>query len=317
MILFGPWIMSLVDRYYVYPKRLAKVQTSEAQYPSMQEHPSHLPPAIVAQLVSFSEQKPKKGKSYTRFIVTLLDLVHRQKIFVTHRGDELFFSPLGDDSDLLPFEKTLIQFIKSAAGERLFISLTDLLIYIEANREIASEMRSGFLKEIAEDFCARGFYKEVSYEKSVHPMMQIGKVAVSGTVGVILGWLAGNIPLGLVTVGLSMVAVSLCTQVLRYKLPYLTEVGMTEKERWTAYAKYLSKLSTANRSNISNAEICEFAVYALALEMEEAFTTLSPVWREIAEDHPECILYESFFFKKLIQIDNSILISNVHSQTSK
>ena len=48
-------------------------------------------------------------------------------------------------------------------------------------------------------------------------------------------------------------------------------------------------------------------------QREKTFSPLLPVWNEIAEDHPECILYEPTFFKKLTQIDNSILISNVHS----
>lgn len=314
MILFGHLILSVVDCHFVYPKRLAKVQLDEKAYPKTPTRPADLPPAIVSQLVFFGGHNKMPGKSYTRFTVTLLDLVHRKKIYVTRKGEELFFSPLGEESDLLPFELTLKQFLREAAGERLFISLSDLLIYIEANREAAAEMRSRFLREVSEDFLARNYSAEVSYEKSVHPLMRIGEVAVAGTVGVALGWLARNIPLGLISVGLAAVAVTLCMQVFRYKLPYLTEEGTIMKARWQAYGDYLSELSPVNCKEISGAALCDFAVYATALEQEETFSALAPVWEGIAEDHPECILYDSRFFKKLTQIDNSILISNVRPE---
>lgn len=314
MILFGHLIMSLVDRLYTYPKRLAKVQIPAKPYPPTPTRPADLPPAIVSQLVYFGGHTKAPGKSYTRFTVTLLDLVHRQKIFVTRREDELFFSPLGDESDLLPFELTLIHFLRDAAGERLFISLSDLLIYIEANQKIAADMRSRFLREVSDDFQARNFSAEVSYEKNTHPLMLIGEVAVAGTAGVVLGWLAGNIPLGLITVGLATVAVSLCMQVFRYKIPYLTAEGTIMQARWQAYGEYLSKLTPNTCKALSGSALCDYAVYATALEQEKTFSALAPVWEGISEDHPECILYDPRFFKKLTQIDNSILISNIRPE---
>ncbi len=314
MILFGHFIMSLIDRFYLYPHRLAKVQVKEQIYSPTMICPTNLPPAIVSQLMCFGGHNKTIGKSYTRFTVTLMDLVHRQKVFVTRREDELFFSPLGDESDLLPFEKTLMDFIKEAAGQRVFVSLTDLLVYIEAHKESASEMRNRFLRQVSEDFVSRGFTSEVSFEKSVHPLVYIGQIAVAGTVGVVLGWLAGNVPLGLISVGLATVAVALCTQVFRYKLCYLTQEGVEMQSRWKAYEACLEGLTPYACEGVSDSTVCSFAVYAVALEQEKTFTALAPVWNDIAEDHPECILYDSRFFRKLTQIDNSILISNARRE---
>ena len=313
MILFGHFIMSMVDHFYVYPRRLAKVQPRKIAYAPDRKRPGDLPPAIVSQLMFFGGHNRVAGKSYTRFTVTLLDLIHRQKIFVTHREDELFFSPLGDESDLLPFELTVLHFLKQAAGERIFISLSDLLVYIEAHQEESAAMRSRFLKEVSDDFINRDLSGEISYEKRVHPLMSMGEVAVVCTVGFTIGWLAGNTALGLISIGLAAVAVSLCLQVFRYKLSYLTEQGLDQQARWKAYGDYLERLSPDFCKDVSVEDLCDYAVYAVALEQEKPFTALSPVWNAIAEEHPECILYEPMFFKKLTQIDNSILISNVHS----
>ena len=317
MILFGHFIMYVIDRFWVYPRRLAKVQSKEQVCPPTHIRPDKLPPAIVSQLVYFGGHNKVAGKSYTRFTVTLLDLIHRQKVFVTRREDELFFSPLGDVSDLLPFEQTLMDFIKEAAGQKLFISLSDLLVYIEGHKESAAEMRSRFLLQVSEEFLSHEFCDEISYEKTLHPLMYIGQISVAGTVGVTLGWLAGNVPLGLISVGLAMVAVALCAQVFRYKLCYLTKKGVEIQCQWKAYGAYLEKLTPRYCAGISNATICSFAVYAVALEQEKTFTALAPVWQDIAEDHPECILYDMRFFKKLTQIDNSILISNASRQNPK
>ena len=316
VILFGHLLMSILDRLFVYPRRLAKVQKQIIQYPPTQLRPSHLPPAIVSQLVFFGDHYKKPGKSYTRFTVTLLDLIHRQTIYVTRKEDELFFSPLGDEKDLLPYELLLKRFIRDAAGDRLYVSLTDLLVYIEANRERAAEMRSLFLKEVTEDFISRCFSDEISFQKNVHPLMYIGEVAVAGTLGVALGWFAGNVPLGLISVGLTTVATSLCLQVFRYKLTYLTDKGVETQSQWRAYGEYLSELTPETCKGLSGSILCDYAVYATALEQEQTFASLASVWEDIAEDHPECILYEPRFFKKLTQIDNSILISNISSENS-
>ena len=314
LILFGHLIMSVVDRMYVYPKRLAKVQKSDPNYPPVNKIPAHLPPAVVSQLVFFGGQNKTEGKSYTRFTVTLLDLVHRQKVFVTKREDELYFSPLGDESDLLPYELTLKRFLERAAGERVYISLSELLIYIEAHPKESAEMRSRFLREVSEDFISRGYSSEVSYEKNIHPLVHIGEVAVSVVLGAVLGWLAGNIPLGLISVGLGAISVSLCQQVFRYKIQYLTERGVEMRARWNSYGRYLSSLNVSACNEIEDSVLCHFAVYAVALETEKTFTDLASLWESIAEEHPECILYDNRFFKKLTQIDNSILISNVRSE---
>jgi hypothetical protein len=312
MILFGHFIMSMIDRFCIYPRRLAKVQSEVTVYPPARNRPCNLPPAIVSQLVFFDGHNRATGKSYTRFTVTLLDLIHRKKIFVTHRAEELFFSPLGDESDLLPFEHTVLQFLKDAAGERIFISLSDLLVYIESHREMSAAMRSQFLGEVADDFISRELSGEVSFEKKLHPLMSMGEVAVVCTAGLTIGWLAGNAALGLISVGLAAVAFSLCLQVFRYKLLFLTSEGLEQKAQWLAYGAHLAQLNPDNCKAVSESELCDYAVYAVAFEQEKTFTSLAPLWRDIAEDHPECILYEPLFFKKLIQIDSSILISNVN-----
>lgn len=311
MIVAGHFILSAIDRIFVYPRRLKKVQTTVPEYPPIALPPSNLPPAIVSQLVFFGDHSPKKEKSYTRFTVTLLDLVHRHKIFVTRKGDELYFSPLGEDSDLLPYERELKNFFCEAAEGRCYLSLTSLKSYIEEYREKAAEMRNRFLRELSDDFVARGFSDTISYEKETHPLVLIGEIAVLMSVGAMLGWVASNIPLGVISVCFAGIATTLCLQVFRYKITYLTPKGEEMRAKWIAYGNYLSQLTVQQGRELPAERWRELAVYAAALEQNKTYAELSAIWGALAEQYPECQLYDPKFYRMLCQIDYAILISNI------
>lgn len=116
VVLLGHFVCALIDRAWVYPKRLGKVQPDIPRLDPIDLPPDDLPPALASRLYFFGQQK-RKGLSYTQFAVTLLDLVHRKKILVDHSTNHLYFTPLDDGEGLLPFEQTLLNFIVAATSE--------------------------------------------------------------------------------------------------------------------------------------------------------------------------------------------------------
>ncbi len=311
VVIFGHFILSIIDRYWVYPKRLAKVQPEMPSAQPVDRPPSDLSPALVSRLVFFGN---RKGGSYTQFAVTLMDLVHRKKIYVDHKSNELIFIPLDDGHGLQPFEQTLLTFLLEAAGENSQITLTYLKSYIEEHPEQCGEMRKKFQREVIDAFLAQGFSDEVSYEHKQNPFLLIGKIALVVGAGALLGWLAGSLTLGVVSLCFAGLAFAVCYQVFSYKLPYLTEKGMQMKAEWLAYGQYLDELKCAGQkaASLSPERWCEVAVYAAAMEKNKTFDELSSLWETLADDYPECELYDPHFYKKICSIDHAILVANIH-----
>lgn len=319
-VLLGHFISSLVDRLYVYPKRLRKVQSEIPKLDPIDSPPDDLPPALASRLYFFGQHK-HKGLSYTQFTVTLLDLVHRKKIYVDHSTNHLFFTPLDDGDGLLPFEQTLLNFIVAAASESgldpteggpAHITLSQLKAYIEEHPDRAGKMRGIFQRQIIESFIAQGYSDEVSYEHKITPFEVLGAIAGVATLGALFGWLAGNISLGVVSLFFTALAIGVCYQVFSYKLPYLTEKGIEMKAKWLAYGEYLESIkhTGSGAEHLSAERWCEVAVYAAAFEKNKTFDELSDLWETLADDYPECELYDPHFFKKICSIDHAILVAN-------
>lgn len=319
-VLFGHFIFSLIDRAFVYPKRLAKVQSKIPHSDPINRPPVDLPPALVSRLYFFGQHK-HKGLSYTQFAVTLLDLVHRKKILVDHSTNHLYFTPLDDGEGLRSFEQTLLNFLVAATAEsgidpteggQAHITLSQLRAYIEEHPDRAGQMRDIFQKQVIEAFIEQGYSDEVSYEHKLSPFEVLGLIAASVGLGVLFGWLANNITLGIFSFCFAGLAVAVCYQVFSYKLPYLTKKGVEEKSKWLAYGEYLDSIKhTGNDAeHLSPERWCEVAVYAAAFEKNKTFEELSDLWETLADDYPECELYDPHFFKKICSIDHAILVAN-------
>lgn len=320
VVLLGHFICSVIDRAFVYPKRLAKVQPEIPHLEPVNRPPELASPALVSRLCFFGEQR-KKGLSYTQFAVTLLDLVHRKKILVDHSTNHLYFTPLDDGEGLLPFEQTLLNFIVAAASESgidpteggpAHITLSQIKAYIEEHPDRAGQMREAFQKQVIEAFIEQGYSSEVSYEHRINPFEVLGLIGASVGLGVLLGWLASNITLGVFSLCFTGLAFAVCFQVFSYKLPYLTEKGVEMKSKWLAYGEYLDtiKHTGSHAEQLTPDRWCEVAVYAAALEKNKTFDELSTLWETIADDYPECELYDPHFFRKICSIDHAILVAN-------
>lgn len=318
--LLGHFICSLIDRAFVYPKRLRKVQTDLPHVDPLKRPPGDLPPALASRLYFFGQHK-HKGLSYTQFAVTLLDLVHRKKILVDHSTNHLYFTPLDDGEGLLPYEQTLLNFIVAAASEsgidpteggQAHITLSQLKAYIEEHPERAGQMRELFQKQVIDAFLQEGYSGEVSYEHKLNPFEVIGLIALAVGLGALLGWLAGNLTLGVFAVCFAGLATAVCYQVFSYKLPYLTEKGVETKAQWLAYGEYLDSINReeGESEHLSPERWCEIAVYAAAFEKNKTFEELSTLWESLATDYPECELYDPYFFRKICSIDHAILVAN-------
>lgn len=322
VVLLGHFVCALIDRALVYPKRLGKVQPDIPRLDPIDRPPDDLPPALASRLYFFGQQK-RKGLSYTQFAVTLLDLVHRKKILVDHSTNHLYFTPLDDGEGLLPFEQTLLNFIVAATSEsgidpteggQAHITLSQLRAYIEEHPDRAGQMRDIFQKQVIDAFLKQGYSDEVSYEHKANPFRTVGGIILVAGVGALFGWLANNLALGVVTFCLAGLAVAVCYQVFGYKLPYLTEKGVDEKAKWLAYGEYLDSIKRRedNADQLSPERWCEIAVYAAAFEKNKTFDELSDLWETLADDYPECELYDPHFFRKICSIDHQILVANPH-----
>ncbi len=305
MILFGIRILSIIDRRKVYPRRLAAHFVPTKAYPPTRICPGDLPPAVVNKLLSLDGGDPPGSAPIT---VTLLDLIHRRLIYVTPKGRELYFSPLGSPEGLLPYEQRLLSFLRAAAGEQCYLSLTDLVEYIDVHRDEAARMRGAFLREVNEDFLDRGFCAMADYEDSAHPLVRIGEMGVSMAIGAALGWLAGNIPLGVTALAFAAAALILSGQVFAYRIPYLTDAGADMAARYRAWGAALSPLDSRAASHLPPADLSRYAAFAAALGQTDAFAALTDARHAIADDYPECKLYDPLYMEKLNRIDYSIYL---------
>lgn len=312
MILFGHFILSMIDKHWVYPKRLGKIQPPIPQYSPRSTPPEVFPPAFVAMLFRLEHsEESQKDKQSTRFTVTLLDLIHRGKIGVIRDGKKLYLIPHDDESDLLPFEITLLRFIRDAYRDAERLSVAKLKGYIEEHRDCAAEMRSRFLREMVDEFHSRGYYAELNHQASTaHPLVLIGVISVAASLGAILGWLCHHIPLGVIALCLSGFAVWLAVQVFSYDLTHLTEEGAVALGEWKAYGQYIQFLKSGPNDHCPISEWSNVAVYAAAMEQHKTFRELVQIWQDLPDYSLECELYDPYFYKKLSEIDYAILISN-------
>lgn len=314
MILFGHFILSMIDRQYVYPKRLARVQPPILPKSPRQTPPELLPPAMVSMLYGLKKQGiSKKGNRSTRFTVTLLDLIHRGKISVVRDGKRLYLIPNEDESDLLSYEITLLRFVQDAHREIERLSVAKLKGYIEEHRESAAKMRSRFLREMMDDFQSRGFYQEIKCRRITNPLVWIGGAILTVTVGVLLGWTCQNIPLGVITLCFAGFAAWLVWQIFSYDLTYFTEKGANAMAEWEAYEQYIDTLFSSGQEKAPIEEWSRIAVYSAAMEKSRTFQDLVRIWSDLPEYSLECELYDPYFYNKLSEIDYAILISNAES----
>lgn len=315
MILFGHMILSFIDQKYIYPKRLAALQPPIPEVEPLNVPPEDLPPAIVSMICGLhSMRSPKRIKRSTRFTVTLLDLIHRGKIKVMRDGKKLYLIPNDDpNSDLRSYERILLEFVKDAARTVDHLSVAKLKGYIEVHRECAADMRSRFMQEMMSDFQSRGYYDELKRKSPMHPLALIGGIAVLASVGALLGWLASNIPLGVITCCFAGFAGWLSIQVFTYDIPFFTKKGARAFGEWDAYRHFIQSIKNGTTQSPAIEQWNRIAVYAAALEANLTFHDLTKIWKNLPEHSLECELYDPYFFKKLSEIDYAILISNVES----
>lgn len=318
MILFGHFILSLIDKYYVYPKRLAELQTPIPTEELRTAPPEDLPPAIVSMLWEISSTRnPSKLRRSTRVTVTLLDLIHRGKIGVMRDGKKLYLIPAKiDTADLLPYERTLWCFIEEAYRSNDRLSVAKLKGYIEEHRDRAANMRVRFMDELNQSFESYGYAKVLKRRVNQHPLALFGAIAVLASLGALLGWLCQNIPLGVISIGFAGFAAWLSVQVFTYDLTYLTDKGVSAISQWQAYHRYLQTLKNTSAVTPSVDQWNRIAVYAVSMEESFSFRDLNKIWKNLPEYSLECELYDPYFYKKLSEIDYAILISNAESVDS-
>ena len=315
MILFGHMILSIIDKAYVYPKRLAKLQPPIPSCEPRSTPPEPLPPAMVSLLWCVpSARNMRKYKRSTRFTVTLLDLIHRGKIAVQRDGKKLYLLVQPEaDEDLRPYEQILLNFIKDAARDIDRLSVARLKGYIEEHRDSSAAMRKRFHRELMSEFQSLGYYDELKRKSAIHPLMLIGGISVLASLGALVGWIGSNIPLGVITVCFAGFAGWLSVQVFTYDLPYLTDQGVTAWSEWDAYYRFLRSLKNASSLELPIGEWNRIAVYAAAMESNLTFQDLTKLWKNLPAFSLECELYDPYFYKKISEIDYAILISNAES----
>lgn len=316
MILFGHFILSAIDKYRVYPKRLAKLQAPVPTLPPTNTAPADdLPPAILSMLWNVqSTRNSKKLWRSTRFTVTLLDLIHCGKIGVLRDGKKLYLIPKEvSDDDLRPYERTMLAFVRNACRSSDRLTVARLKGYIEEHREEAAAMRVCFMKELMSDFDSRGYYAVDKCKSNVHPLALIGGISILASLGALLGWLCHNIPLGVISICFTGFAVWLSFQVFTYDIPYLTDRGIDALSRWDAYNRFIHSLPTSSENAPSVEEWSRIALYGAAMEGKFTFQELTKIWKDLPKHSLECELYDPYFYKKISEIDYAILISNAES----
>ena len=315
MILFGHFILSAIDKYRVYPKRIARLQPPMPTLPPASTPPEDIPPAILSMLWNVQATRNfKKLWRSTRFTVTLLDLIHRGKIGVLRDGKKLYLLPREDaDNNLLPYERTILAFVRNACRSSDRLTVAQLKGYIEEHRQEAASMRVRFMKELMHDFDSRGYYAVEKCKSPIHPLALIGGISILASLGALLGWMCNNIPLGVITICFTGFAVWLAIQVFTYDIPYLTQRGVDTISRFDAYNRFIHSLPTSSDKAPSVEEWSRIAVYGAAMEGRFTFQELTKIWKDLPEYSLECELYDPYFYKKISEIDYAILISNAES----
>lgn len=271
-------------------------RNSPAQSPQYyRDLPDDRPAPAVDKLVHFYDGKTDISRQISATLLEL-DLKKLVKFQMLAEGAVIILNEQQSAEQLPDYQKTLLEFLWSAAGDSRQLSMTELKAYIRDYQSEAREFRHSFESEVRKAFAERATSRDVTKYAAKRGKRRLIISAIAGGIAMLIrmvSTLYNGIEFGAsLKVGLAVFAVVLVLQLVfrlvqsAFEDPsyVLDQQGEDDRALWEAFGRFLDDFTTFADKDLPEFSVWrEYMVYAVAMGKGQK------VAKALAARYPEAV----------------------------